>query len=1400
MTLQQPAQPDGTSDERQHDGAPEESAERTPGKRSRLAFPVVGIGASAGGLEAFSGLLRALPKDPGVALVFVQHLAPRHDSRLPEILARETSLAVVPVTDGMAVERDHVYVIPPAETLEIAGGVLQFTARGETKAHVHYPIDTFFRSLAADQGHQAIGVVLSGTATDGTLGLEEIKAEGGITFAQDDSAAHVGMPHSAVASGCVDFVLPPDGIAREIVRIARHPFLATGDRSAGPAVGERDLAQVLGLLRKSADVDFSNYKRNTLQRRIRRRVVLHKLDNVTEYLRLLRENPVEVEALVQDILIRVTSFFRDPTAYEALRMQVFPKLVQDRPRGDPVRVWVQGCSTGEEAYSIAILFAEFCDSASLRLPLQMFATDLNARSVERARVGLYPRSIASDVSAERLRRFFVEVDGSYRVSNALRDSCIFAHHDVLTAPPFSRIDLVSCRNVLIYLEPVLQQKLMVVLHYALRPHGFLLLGSSETIGGFQDLFELVDPRAKIYSRKSGPPRNTAISPLVARPGQSVGAPARPGATRETAFLGAETHKEADRLLLARYGPPSVLVTHDFEVVQFRGDTGPYLSPPAGRASFNLLKMLREGLLMQVRGALERARANGRPARAEGLRVRSNGGFRDVNVEVVPLGTEPREGGALLVIFEDPSEPGVARARAALAAAAVAPMPLEEGSAAAEVVRINQELGVTREYLQSVIEQQEAANEELQSANEEVQSANEELQSINEELETSKEEIESSNEELSSVNDELQNRNLELAQANNDLQNLLTSVQLPIVMLGSDLRIRRFTPAAAKLLDLAPTDIGRPIGDIRMNLSVDEVQPLVEEVIDTVAGREVEVQDRHGRWHLMRLRPYRTADSRIEGAVIVFVDIDTLKRSQDAQRRLNELLDSAYEPILMWDFDTGAITYWNHGAEETYGWSRTEAIGAVQHVLLGLQPGQLAFREELSARGKWTGELVHRSNAGGMLEVESRMVLVQADGQPVVIECNRPIEERKQMERALRLRADELLDMDKKRNEFLAMLAHELRNPLAPIMNGLHVLRSEQARPEMIERSKDLMERQVRHLSRMVDDLLDVARIMQGRVNLQREVLDATDLLRRVVESLRGECERRPLDLQLELPSKSVWVDADALRLEQVFLNLLHNACKFTPAQGHVRVSAEIETVADGSRPEGTRDDLVVLVRDDGIGMAPEMLSSVFDLFTQADTSLNRAYGGLGIGLTIVQRIVTLHGGTVEARSEGLGRGSDFVVRLPATRTGRNPRPADEPAKPLQAGPPRRVLVVDDNVDSAESLAMLLRMDGHVVHVAHEGNSALDEAQSLRPEVIVLDIGLPGRDGYALAAELRSRPGFENTRLVAFSGYGRSGDRRRATEAGFDHHLLKPCDPDEIRRLVARGGVQRSFPRTSPGEG
>ena len=853
------------------------------------SFPVVGIGASAGGLEAFSQILRELPPDINMALVLIQHLDPTYKSMLTELLSKTTKLPVAEVTDGMQVKQRHVYVIPPNTSMTISKRTLHLTPRAEVDRK-HMPIDRFFESLSLDQRGRAIAVILSGTSIDGVQGLKAIKAEGGITIAQDEKTAkYYDLPRSAVASGSVDLILAPKEIAQELTKISEHPYVPYLEtKKAEELLPQSDLEKIFSLLRRGKGVDFTDYKHATIKRRILRRMLILKINRMNNYLQYLQANPGELNSLFQDILINVTAFFREPATLEALKTEIFPSILKNRPPEEPIRIWIPGCSTGEEVYSVAIDLLEYLDNARVKPQIQIFATDVNENVLEKARLAVY--SASPSISAERLRRFFVKTNGSYQINKTTRKMCIFARQDVTTDPPFSKLDLIVCRNLLIYLGPPLQKRLLPIFHYALKPTGFLVLGDFETIGEFDNLFNLAHKRLKIYSKKPTAPR--APLDFSMKYGIEPGSVTRPEA-RPTEDLIPEQaiFKEADRILLTKYSPATVIVNSDLEIIQFRGRTGPFLEPAPGKASLNVLKMAREGLMTNLRAAIDRAKTSGDTVRKREIAVKSDGKYIDVNLEVVPLKTSINRP-SFLIEFEEASPrpiPGATAGRARGARHA-----RDQRVEDRKLLQLEQELSANKDYLQSIIEGKESAIEELRAANEEIQSSNEELQSTNEELETAKEELQSTNEELTTVNEELQNRNVELTQANDDITNLLVSANLPIIMLGNDLRIRRFTPHAEKMFNLLATDVGRSIIDINLNPKTTDIGTLITDVIDSVTPQEIEVKDNNGHWYSIWIRPYRTADNKIDGAVIAFVDIDRIKQAEEKLRTHSEQLEEVVE--------------------------------------------------------------------------------------------------------------------------------------------------------------------------------------------------------------------------------------------------------------------------------------------------------------------------------------------------------------------------------------------------------------------------------------------------------------------------------------------------------------------------
>jgi two-component system CheB/CheR fusion protein len=940
--------------------APNASSTEPASPNSTPRFLVAAIGASAGGLEAFTRLLRDMPADAPLALVIAQHLARDQHSLLPEILARRTALSVLEARDELLIAPAHVYVIPAGGHMTVADGHLRVRPRPPGPSGIE--IDLLFRSLAECYGERAVGVVLSGGANDGAAGLRAIKSAGGFTIAQlPDDAQIEGMPRAAIEAGAADIVLSVDEIGAELLRLAALPLFRQSSNDEGGSKADRDEAQytaIFRILRRSTGVDFSHYKRPTIARRIARRMALRRALNLQAYLEILQQDPGEVHSLVVDVLIHVTSFFREPESFSALRASVFPALL--RERGDSsIRIWVPGCSSGEEVYSLAICLFEALEDEAELVPIQFFGTDVSKTSVEQARAGAYSEAAVSDLSPERLRRFFSKIDGGYQIGKAIRERCVFARQDITRDPPFSRLDLIVCRNTLIYLGQAIQRRVIALMHYALKPNGFLMLGRAETTGASGDLFSLFDKRSKIYRKKAdaAPPdfdfRVAPFEPAAlvasAQDERLPGPQPRPRPW--------DLQSEANRFLLERYAPAGVVVDGAFRVVNVRGATGAFLELPSGEASLDILKLVRPGLLLPVRSALQEARHARVPVRKEGVRGLGQGASV-VNIEVAPLGSP--ENPHFLLSFERAPDPELEPS----------PTAIEQTSSNAieeTIGQLRRELSATREQLHANIHDLAAANEELQSANEEILSSNEELQSTNEELDTAKEELQSTNEELSTLNEELHGRNEELSLANSDLANLLASVQIPIVMIARDLTIRRFTPAAQRLLNLIPSDVGRPIRHIKPNLGMLDLQKPAADVIETMVAYEREVEDDDGRAYLLRIRPYKSVDNRVDGAVLALFDISATREALNlAKRTADALVSTVREPILLLDSEL-RVTRVNQAFCSTFALKAEEVEGRFVYELANSQWDIPALRrlleEVLPTRKNFEGFVVEHEFAG-----------------------------------------------------------------------------------------------------------------------------------------------------------------------------------------------------------------------------------------------------------------------------------------------------------------------------------------------------------------------------------------------------------------------------------------------------
>lgn len=922
--------------------SPSEFAQGNPGSPIEIEltnprgnpFPIVGIGASAGGLEAFGQLLDAIPANTGMAFVLVQHLDPLHASQLTELLAPHANMPIVTVRDEMRAEPDHIYVIPPNTSIVLEDDHFRLPKR---ESGIHLPIDIFFRSLAQVQGSRAIGVVLSGNASDGSQGLLAIKAECGLTFAQDEASARFGgMPRSAVLTGAVDFVLNPQEIGRELAGLGRHPFLIKPDSDQPSAEilpsGDKELKSILGMLQKATNVDFSSYKPTTVRRRIGRRMMILRQETLAEYASYSEKHPSELRELYKDLLISVTSFFRDPEVYAALSEALEADMQRLSAEDRTFRVWVAGCATGEEVYSLAMLLQETLEKLQLRASVQLFGTDISEVAVARARQAIYPDTIAGDVAPERLTRFFHKVDRGYQVVKSIREQCIFARHDVTRDPPFSNLNLASCRNLLIYLNSTLQARVLPTFHYALKQNGLLMLGTAESISSADDLFAPVNKQCQIYRRKTAPVRMAAYIEL------NQIAPAAAQVERTgTPISALDLQRKVDKVVQSRYSPDAVLVNSDLQILQFRGRTHQYLTPSSGEASLNLLRMAHDSLVIPIRRAIQ-------GATDRNASVQENATFTaepdtaptDVQIEVTPIAGSGPGDRYFLIVF---------RALTTEASGVLSP-----GAQTDErIKRLTQELIEAREYVRNLTEDYEAHAEELRAANEEARSANEELQSTNEELGTTKEELQSANEELTTVNEELQSRNAELNATNGDLKNLLAAASLAIVMVDQDYRIRRFNNAAEKLIGLTAIDIGRPIGHLRGSIATTRLEEQVHSVIETLNPIFDQVKSKDGLWFSVGVRPYRTLDNRIAGAVITIQDIDSLKRALEAAEEARDyaegMIKTVREPLVVLDSDLRVIRA-TSAFYETFLISRDETEGRLLYDLGSGQWNQPRLRELL----------------------------------------------------------------------------------------------------------------------------------------------------------------------------------------------------------------------------------------------------------------------------------------------------------------------------------------------------------------------------------------------------------------------------------------------------------------------
>jgi two-component system CheB/CheR fusion protein len=1325
-------------------------------------FHVVGIGASAGGLDPIEKFFDHLPRDTGMAFVIVQHLSPDFRSLMDELLARHTDMPIHLVEDGMLVEANHVYLIPAKKEMIIAGGRLLLSDRSRQK-ELTLPIDVFFRSLAQDCGSRAVAIVLSGGGSDGSRGIRDIREAGGLVLVQDvDSAQFDGMPKTARDAGVAQWVLSPQDMPRVLVEHREHPTAPTPSASDPPG-----LAAVYRMLQDEFGLDFTLYKPTTVTRRIERRLALASTPDIEEYVERLKQDRTELDVLYRDLLIGVTRFFRDPPLFELLEQRVLPDLFRRDSPDTPIRIWIAGCATGEEAYSFAIVLQDLMEKLGER-KVKIFASDVHRGSLEHATRGIYAADAVAHVTPERLARYFLRVGDDYQVVPDVRQMVVFAAHDVIKAAPFTRVDLISCRNMLIYLQPSAQQKVLSLFHFALNRGGLLVLGPSESPGGMASDFETVDKHWKVFRKHTDvriPVDMGRQRALYADP--RVGPPVTLVPTSKPSLVQLLGTYDA---LLDEVMPPSLLVSERGELVHAFGGASRFLRPRDGRQGLDLLDAIDGELRVVISGGLKRAFAESSAIVFKGVHIETNGKAGVYKVTLRRIASRSQGGPHILVSFE-----AIEPARAA----PVRPeteIDLDQVSRE-QLARLEAELGHTKESLQAAIEELQSTNEELQASNEELQASNEELQSTNEELQ-------SVNEELYTVNAEYQRKISELTELTNDMDNLLSSTEIGTIFLDRDLTIRKFTPQIAETFSLMAHDVGRPIETFAHKMDHPELVDDMKRVVATGSPVERELRDVRGKSFFMRVLPYR-ARGKADGVVLTVIDVSGLKAAEDAlfheRYLLNSLLHGVPDAIYFKDAHTKFIRT-NRAMAARLGLDDPkDAVGKTAIEIPNREAALvLDQQDECVLR---TGKAQHyqletrldEDGAKGW-DLTTRLPLWDANhGVVGVIVISRNVTEQKRAE----AKAEEAV---RRRDQFLAMLSHELRNPLGAIVTATALLRrTEAGASSMAQRSLDVMSRQSQQMAGLLDDLLEVSRVTQNKIVLRKERLDLTAIAKDTADAQREQFHAAGLDFRMIQDVRTLSVEADATRLQQIIANLLGNAAKYTPRGGKVVLSL-------GS--EG--NEAVIRVRDTGSGLPKNMLDSVFDLFVQAGQTLDRSGGGIGVGLTLVRSLVTMHGGSVSAHSDGEGKGCEFVVRLPLANEPVGERhAARESASRPRAHLPQgaKIVVVEDNLDSREMLCAILATAGYECHTAADGVTGLALIDVVAPDVAILDIGLPVMDGYEVARKLRDDPKHADMWLIALSGYGRSSDRDASRSAGFDEHLVKPVQVDQILGHLARSHAQ-----------
>lgn len=1467
--------------------------------RPRLPFPVVGIGASAGGLTAFTDFFKAMPANNGMAFVLIQHLPPDRESLIADILSRHTVMPVKQVEDGMSVQPDHVYIIRPGHTLTLKDGVLRLGENVEKALHGR-PVDDFFRSLAEEQHERAIAVLMSGMGSNGSAGAQAIKAVGGLCIAQDpESAEFPSMPRHMISAGIADYVLRVQEMPDILLAYAGHPYARAGtnEKSAATSGYQQHLRDILAILRTRTRQDFSGYKKPTVLRRIQRRMGLNRQTTLADYVKLLRQNASEVSALSHDLLIHVTGFFRDTLAWETLRREAIIPLLTTRQEGDTVRCWVTACASGEEAYSLAMILTEEAERLNKHFDIKVFATDMADRTLQNARGGTYPGGIESEIDQKRLEKFFQKEDAVYRVRPELRDLVVFAPQNLLQDPPFSRLDIVTCRNLLIYLEPELQQRILRLLHFGLREGGTLFLGTSENAGA-DDLFETINKKARIY-RRIGPTRHERVD-FSMRQLPTRGAPADWSTTADPKNVGPRPSitQMTTRALLEHHTPAAVTIDRDYRILYYHGNTEPFVAAPRGEPTRDLMLLARESVRGAIRRAVHRAVSQGMPETVLDSWIENEAGER-VRVAVTASLLDAKLAPDYIVIsFQERRDFQIHES---------AMVQVSDTDAAEELKRVRNEL-------QTTIEELQGSNEELKASHEEVISTNEELQSTNEELETSREEMQSLNEELSTVNSQLQAKIEEHQIAHSDLSSLLTSTDIAVLFLDTRFRIRRFTPQVRELLDMIETDVGRPLNDLAKKFTDPNLAADVDSVLNNLVPIEREVSTHDGRWFLRRVNPYRTADNRIDGVVVTFVDISERKKAVDALQQSEEQFRRAIEdapiPIVMlaengdvlqlsrtwteltgythadlptidtwlnraygegavavrthirelfegdrrsvnvelnlktrdgslrhWSFSAsspgalrdgrrfvvgmvvditerhradglirdseerfrllvdgaqdlamimldsaGRITAWSEGATRMLQYTDAEATGKDVSFLYTPddQAAGLPAKELTTSQASGIAKGEHWYVRKDQTRIRSSSVqtpIYHPDGSlRGFVKVMRDETLRWEVQESLRASKDAAEDANRTKDDFLATVSHELRTPLNVIVLWAKMLQESSAiqTDEHLREGVTAIRNSAEAQKELIEDLLDVARITSGQLRLQTREVELLDVVHEAIDSIAPAVEAKNLHIETDFTNDVGIVRADPDRLRQVIWNLLINAAKFTPNEGTINVHV--------SRHGG---EVEIRVRDTGRGIPAEFLPQIFERFTQADASRSRDHGGIGLGLTISRQLVELHGGTIQAHSDGPGKGATLTIRLPLPSLRKGAKKQDQITRGLERGErliDLQILFVEDDPATRSAIARFLQQAGTKVTAVGSAAEAIEAYQKLRPQVIISDIGLPDTDGFSLLQSIRKIEASQKippVPAIALTAYTREQDREKASEVGFQTFFAKPLDTDQL---------------------